>query len=136
MKSIEMLNCCGLAAWALGTHIKYTRSVEIAVPASSAAESTSVLALVHGHCDDKSERRTVILSPKRKISSPNDILRQEADYGPGYIINSACGRYETDSGEHKAWMGLVSEDGETKLGDLRKAKQEISERRQSKNDKY
>ena len=94
MKSIEMLNCCGLAAWALGTHIKYTRSVEIAVPASSAAESTSVLALVHGHCDDKSERRTVILSPKRKISSPNDILEDEPGQSPCDKVRGVCRREE------------------------------------------
>lgn len=58
----------------LETHVKYTRRVEIAVPASSAAESTSMFTSVYGFREATNEC-TVILGPKRKISSANNILR-------------------------------------------------------------
>ena len=84
------------------THVKYTSRVEIAVPASSAAESTSMFMSVYGLCG-ATNGRTIVFGPKRKISSANNILRQEADHGPRHIINSACGRYQADTGKHKTF---------------------------------
>ena len=46
--------------------------------------------------------RTIVLGPEGKISSANNILRQEPNDGPGNIISRARGRDETNTGEHKA----------------------------------
>ena len=46
--------------------------------------------------------RTIVLGPEGKISSANNILRQESNDSPGNIISRARGRDETDAGEHKA----------------------------------
>ena len=48
------------------------------------------------------EVRTIVLGPKREVSSSDDVLRQEADDGPGDVIRGARRRDEPNTGEHKS----------------------------------